>query len=104
MSPEPRPAGQQRQQRGTPLGLPLRAFLFTLDQVSEMLAVPVSALRQNYLHFDRKTMGAHNKDKILARNIAPPGADPEWRVAEQELTRWLRRKGFRLYDRNWIVA
>jgi hypothetical protein len=86
------------------MGMPTRAFLYTLDQVSEMVAVPLTGLRQSYIHFDRKTVGAQDRDKIMARNIAPPGATPEWRVAEAELVRWLKRKGFRIYDRAWVAS
>ncbi len=86
------------------MGLPTRAFLYTLDQVSEMLAIPLPRLRQSHVHFDRRTVGGKNPDKIMARNIAPFGEDPEWRVAEAELVRWLKRKGFRIYDRAWVAS
>jgi hypothetical protein len=95
--------GQTRRGDQT-VGLPTRAFLFTLDQIAYMLDLELVSLRKSYLHYDGRTVGDRSPDKMMARNIAPPGEKPEWRVAEKELQRWLRRKGFRLYDSNWAVA
>lgn len=98
------PPGRARQPRGDAVGLPTRAFLYTLDQISEMVSVPLAKLRQTHIHFDRKTVGAQNYDKMMARNIASASETPEWRVSEVELARWLKRKGFRLYDRDWVSS
>ena len=76
----------------TALRLPPRPFLYTQDQVADLLAVTdVSA----YLFYDGRSTGTPPKDKMLARNIAPEGLPPEWRIEEQELIRWFKHTGFR---------
>ncbi len=84
-------------------GLPIRSFLFTLDQVSTMLEIGTKSLKDGYIHFHGRSVGPRPLDKILARNLAEPGEKPEWRVAEQEFIRWMRRKGFRVYQNDWTL-
>lgn len=84
------------------IGLPVKPFLYTLDQISVLIEVPVDNLKTHYLHYDGRSIGPRPKDRMLARNIAPAGVTPEWRVAQNEFVRWLRHKGFRYYDRGWI--
>lgn len=74
------------------LRLPPRPFLYTLDQVADLLAVSNVA---PYIFYDGRSTGTPPKDKMLARNIAPSGDRPEWRIEEQELIRWFKRTGFR---------
>lgn len=66
--------------------LPPRLFLYTLDQIGDMLQVDPKKL----VHFDGRSVGVRPPDKILARNIAPAGTTPEWRVSEDEFIRWMR--------------
>lgn len=80
------------------LGLPIRPFLYTLDQISDLIVVGLKPLRANYIFFDGVSTGTRGKDRMLAINIAAEGRNPDWRVAEEELKRWLRHKGFRVYD------
>jgi hypothetical protein len=80
------------------IGLPYRPFLFTLDQISSLLNVEVSALMRSYIYFDKRSTGIMSRDLMLARNIAPRDSKPEWRVAERELLRWMKRKGFKHYE------
>lgn len=84
------------------VGLPPRPFLYTLDQLSVLFDVSVEQLKQHYLYFDRRSTGMPNRDLIIAHNIAPPHLPAEWRVGEKELVRWMRRKGFRYYDRGSV--
>jgi len=86
------PSGNKR------VGLPPRAFLYTLDQIGVMLELKVSALQQSYLYFEGRSIGARRKDLMIARNISPSDKPPEWRVAEREFLRWMRTKGFRHYE------
>jgi hypothetical protein len=83
------------------LGLPPRVFLYTLDQVASMLSYSEAALKGKMVYFDGRSTGPQPTDKLLARNIAPAGTTPEWRIAEQEFMRWLKYKGFRLYEAAW---
>lgn len=84
------------------VGLPPRYFMYTLAQIQDMISLEKNDLRK-LVWFDGRDVGAVDPDKILARNIAPPEAhQPMWRVAEPELVRWMRRKGFRIYHRGWL--
>jgi hypothetical protein len=40
--------------------------------------------------FDGRSVGAPPRDRLLARNIAPAGENPEWRIEEAEYIRWLK--------------
>jgi hypothetical protein len=85
------------------VGLPIRPFLFTLDQVSTLVQVGEERLKRDYIHYDGRSIGVRPRDRMVAHNIAPEGVKPEWRVAERELIRWLKSRGFRVYDRGWPV-
>jgi hypothetical protein len=76
--------------------MPRPPFLYTLDQIAQCIGIDDSHMRLVYIHFDTHTAGPAMKDRITARNIAPLGEKPEWRVAETELTRWFKQKGFRI--------
>lgn len=98
-------AGLPHQPRGverTP-ELPPRPFLYTLDQIASLLSIEMVHLRNNYIHFDGLSVGARRPDFLLARNIAPIGKPTDWRVAEQDFARWLKRKGWRLHPRGWVT-
>lgn len=81
------------------VGLPVRVFLFTLDQIATMLNMDTRKVMAQYIYFEGRSIGARHKTLMTARNIAPADEAPEWRVAEREVIRWLRVKGFRYYDR-----
>lgn len=83
------------------LGLPLKVFLYTLDQIADMLEINVSA-SSPYIHWDRRSVGIPPKDRMVARNIAPQGKHPDWRIADMELRRWLKYRGFRIYERGYV--
>lgn len=76
--------------------LPPRPFLYTLDQIATILAIEVSDLRQR-IYFTGKTTSYRVPRQLVARNISPPTLAPEWRVAEEELVRYLKECGFRLH-------
>lgn len=77
----------------------MRPFLYTLDQISTLLNVQLRYLETSYIYFDRRSTGLPSRDLIVAHNIAPPELKPDWRVSEKELVRWMKRKGFKYYDR-----
>jgi len=95
--PDHEPVGSQARR----IGLPPRYFLYTMEQVGDIIQVPNKNLKK-YIWFESRDVGAIDKEKILARNIAPPGDRPMWRVSEPELIRWLRHKGFKIYHRGWL--
>lgn len=84
-----------------PVKLPPRIFLYTLDQIALMLDMSDQAIR-TYCHLDRFHTGPRPPSRLLARNIAPPEDRPDWRVAEPELRRWMRLKGFRVITRDTL--
>lgn len=81
------------------LGLPAKVFLYTLDQIGTMLSLTPREVSARYVYFEGRSVGSRKMELMVARNIAPEDAPPEWRVAERELIRWMRHKGFRYYDR-----
>ena len=84
------------------VGLPVRSFLYTVEQIAYMLKLDEgTVMRRGYLHLDGVSIGTPPPDLIAARNIAPSDQDPVWRVAEQEFVRWLKKKGFHVYMRGW---
>lgn len=86
------PSGAKR------IGLPIRTFLYTLDQISVMVEISESDLKQHHLYFKGRSIGSIRRDLMAAVNIAAAGEKPEWRIAEREFCRWMRNKGFRHYE------
>jgi len=70
--------------------LPPRLFLYTLDQIADLLVVDTV---DKFIYYDGKSTGIPPKDKLFARNIAPQSTSPEWRVEEMEFVRWMRHTG-----------
>lgn len=85
------------------VGLPTRAFLYTLDQISALLDISQVTLETQHIYFDLRSMGAKTKHDMYAYNIAQPGQPPDWRVTESELIRWLKVKRIRFYLRGWAL-
>lgn len=81
----------------TEVGLPLRTFLYTLDQVASLLALSRRDLESRYIYFTGVSIEKRSKHLIVARNIGHPAERADWRVSEEEFIRWLLLKGFRLY-------
>jgi hypothetical protein len=86
----------------TEFGLPIRPFFYTLDQLADMFVVSLADLRRKHIYFADVSTGAKPRDRILAHNISPDGERADWRVVEEELKRWLRYMGFRVYDRSTV--
>ena len=85
------------------IGLPIREFMYTLDQIAFLLSIEEKNLKQNHLHYDGRSVGPCPKDRLLAVDISPDGAArPEWRVAERHLKRWMRYKGWKAYERGYV--
>lgn len=80
------------------VGLPPRPFLYTLEQIYELLAINPKEL-EGMLYYDKRTLGVHRKSMMMVRNLARPDQEPIWRVADAELVRWLRAHRFRIYER-----
>lgn len=87
---------------GKSVGLPVRNFMYTPDQIAFLLEVEERQIKQHYLHYEGRSVGVCPKDKMKARNIAPEGMKPEWRVLDIDFVRWMRFKGFKVYERGWV--
>ena len=81
------------------VGLPVRPFLFTLDQVAGLLCLTQEDLEENYIYFWGRTNARYriSGDYVKAINIAPPDKPPVWRVSEEDLLQWLSRRGWVAY-------
>lgn len=84
--------------RGQRIDLPVRPFLWTVDQVATIISLQPRTMQIHYVYYEGRSTGAKSSSKLLARNIAPRDAPAEWRIAQEELIRWLRMKGFRFYE------
>lgn len=89
--------------KGEHIGLPIRPFLFTIDQIATLIGVSIENVMQTKLYYDRRSVGQRHKDMMLAHDIATPGQPSEWRVAEREFVRWLRYKGFIIRENSWTT-
>jgi hypothetical protein len=84
------------------VGLPPRPFLYTLDQIATLIATPIERVRTDFVFYAGRSVGAHDRKRMLAVNINPDAdGAPEWRVAENELVRWMRLNRIRVYERTW---
>lgn len=81
------------------IGLPFRPFLYTLDQIATMLNVSLTTFKNTYVHYEGVSIGFREHGKMWARDIAPEGERPDWRIAENEFIRWCRFKHFKVYTR-----
>ena len=84
------------------VGLPMRPFLYTVDQIATILTMTEQAVHTRILYHEGRDIGSRRTDQMLARNIAASNEKPDWRVAERELVRWMKHKGFKFYERGWV--
>lgn len=84
------------------VGLPPRVFLYTLDQICQVLSIQSVALRR-HLYLDGQSTGRQKPRQLRARNISTdPEGRPDWRVSEPELIRWMKSRGFKYQHRGWV--
>lgn len=76
------------------VGLPPITFLYTLDQIANMINVDLDLFRMRYVHYHMRSTGVKTPKQMYARNIALESDQPDWRVSQDELIRWLRFTGF----------
>lgn len=84
------------------IGLPLREFMYTIDQIAYLLEMEESYLRSRVIFFEGRSVGVPTKEEMLAVNVARADEKPEWRVAERYFKRWMRFKGFKIYERGYL--
>ena len=91
--------GLDRPAENEKVGLPIRPFLYTLDQIAGVINVKLDTLAKNYVYYEGRSTGGRYSALLVARNIAPDDMTPEWRVSDREFIRWMRVKGFKYYER-----
>ncbi len=84
-------------ERRQAVGLPPQPFLYTLDQIAQILGRHKRTVSR-YLHYYGVSPGKCPENKMSTSNLASVGEPADWRVADAELIRWLRHKGFKVYD------
>lgn len=84
--------------------LPPRPFFYTLDQVATLLSMSENHLKSTMVFYQGRSVGVAKSDMLKARSIAKVDEPPDWRISEAELLRWLRARGFRVYERARISA
>lgn len=93
-----------REQKPSSVGLPIRPFLYTLDQIAHLLGVDTERyfINNNVVHFEGRSPGTPRTNQMVARNISDSFHSPDWRVSEQEFIRYLKHHGFKVYTRSWV--
>lgn len=71
--------------------LPAREFLFSLEQICQMLDCSQEFLEKEILYFAGRSVGAR-RNRLYAVNIASAESKPVWRVSETEFKVWMRTK------------
>lgn len=84
------------------VNVPVRVFLYTLDQIGGMIGIAPDLLAKGFVYFDHRSIGVKRQWQMMARNIAGPDSDPEWRIADKEFIRWMRNRGFRVIERGYV--
>lgn len=80
------------------LGLPRRPYLYTIDQIADLLSLTETVLKVQYVYYRGRSVGRDRADLISAVQVAPCGCGREdWRVEEAELVRWMLHMGFKAY-------
>jgi hypothetical protein len=81
------------------VGLPVRPFLYTIDQISVMTGISENQLLTSHCFFEQRSIGTPDIHLMKARNLNQ-GTDrpPDWRILDKEFVRWMKAKGFRYYE------
>jgi hypothetical protein len=86
-----------------PLGLPVREFMYTIDQIAYLLSLDEDYVKRHLIFYTGRSVGVCSRDKMQAVDVSPDSASKaEWRVAERFLKRWMRFKGWKIYDRGIV--
>lgn len=96
------PTGNAPMQREW-VGLPPRPFMYTLDQIATLLSVPESRVRRDYCWYENREVGTMSPLKLKTVNVSPSVEAPDWRVSEQELIRWMKKRRLKYYERAWLA-
>lgn len=83
------------------IGLPVRPFLYTIDQISVMTGIDERTILTTHCFFQQRSIGRPTPDLLKVRDLnqGKPGLKPDWRVLDTEFVRWMKSKGFRYYEK-----
>lgn len=81
------------------VSLPIRSFMYTIDQIAHMLNANEKTIRDRYLWYTGRDHGQPGT-KLRAINIAPlePGVKADWRVSEEDFFLWLKQRGITFHE------
>lgn len=86
------------------VGLPATPFFYYLDQCAQFLQMPTDQFISSYVWFLGRTTGRKSPRQLRAVNMqADTDQQPDWRISEGELVRWLKLLGFKVYSRGHVV-
>lgn len=77
--------------------LPLREFLFTLDQLALILNIAERTLTAQYIYFDGVSAGTMT-GRMIARDISQDPNQRDWRVAESSFRSFCRKRGWTVVE------
>lgn len=86
------------------LELPLKAFMYTLEQVADMLSIDRVYFKNKFVYYKGRTPRVHTSHELAAVNLAKPAEEPIWRISEDELIRWLKVKRINFSAPNRVRA
>lgn len=73
------------------VNLPPREFMYTIEQVAQLLDVSVGFVEKSVCHFYGRSVGS-SRGKAITINVALPDQKPVWRISETEFKIWMRYK------------
>ncbi|ADD80839.1 gp053 [Rhodococcus phage ReqiDocB7] len=77
--------------------LPLKTFMYTVDQIAYMFDISEKHLREKILFYVGREMKKQDPMMLRAINIRGLNEAAEWRVTEEELIRWCRKRKVNFY-------
>jgi len=83
------------------VGLPVRPFLYSRKQITQLLGVTEQYFHTNVAYYEGKSVHRLTQQDMKFINIAPSGLKPIWRCEEKEFVRWCKHKGIKVRDASW---
>jgi hypothetical protein len=79
--------------------LPVRQFMYTVDQIAHMLNCSADTLYKKYIWYTGRDHGRPGS-KLQAINIAPleDGTTADWRIPEENFVFWCRQRGIAFHE------
>lgn len=82
----------------TLLQIPIKMFMYHIDQIASMLDVTELTMKKNMLYYQGRERRKWTQDDLVAVNISRVNAPPEWRISEEEFMRWMKYKGIKFVN------